>query len=63
LGICDGTSIEGAIVDKNARIGRNVRISNERKLENTDEEGGAMIRDGIVCIDKGAMLQDGWRMP
>jgi glucose-1-phosphate adenylyltransferase len=62
LGICDGTSIEGAIVDKNARIGSNVRIVNQRKLENTDEEAGAMIRDGIVCIDKGAMLQDGWRM-
>ena len=54
--------IEGAIVDKNCRIGRNVRIANEHKLENTDEDGGAMIRDGIVCIDKGAMLQDGWRM-
>jgi glucose-1-phosphate adenylyltransferase len=62
LGICEGTSIEGAIVDKNARIGCNVRIANEQKLENTDEEGGVMIRDGIVCIDKGAMLPDGWRM-
>jgi glucose-1-phosphate adenylyltransferase len=62
LGICDGTSIEGAIVDKNARIGCNVRISNEQKQENTDEDAGVMIRDGIVCIDKGAMLQDGFRM-
>jgi glucose-1-phosphate adenylyltransferase len=62
LGICEGAVIEGAIVDKNVRIGRNVRIANEHKLENADEDGGAMIRDGIVCIDKGAMLQDGWRM-
>jgi glucose-1-phosphate adenylyltransferase len=63
LGICDGASIEGAIVDKNVRIGCNVRIANEKHLDNTDEDGGVMIRDGIVCIDKGAMLQDGWRMP
>jgi glucose-1-phosphate adenylyltransferase len=63
LGICDGSSIEQAIVDKNVRIGRNVRIANPQNLENTDEDGGVMIRDGIVCIDKGAMLQDGWKMP
>jgi glucose-1-phosphate adenylyltransferase len=62
LGICEGAMIEGAIVDKNVRIGRNVRIANEQNLEHADEDGGAMIRDGIVCIDKGAMLQDGWRM-
>jgi glucose-1-phosphate adenylyltransferase len=63
LGICDGTYIDGAIVDKNVRIGRNVRLANEQKLENTDEDRGVMIRDGIVCIDKGAMLPDGFRMP
>jgi glucose-1-phosphate adenylyltransferase len=63
LGICSGTSIEGAIVDKNVRIGCNVRIANDKKLENTEEGGGVMIRDGIVCIDKAALLPDGWRMP
>ena len=62
LGICDGTYIDGAIVDKNARIGCNMRIVNEDRLEHTDENGGVMIRDGIVCIDKGAMLPDNWRM-
>jgi glucose-1-phosphate adenylyltransferase len=62
LGICQGTSIEGAIVDKNVRIGCNVHIANEKRLEHTEEDSGVMIRDGIVCIDKGTMLQDGWQM-
>ena len=62
LGICDGTLIDGAIVDKNARIGRNVRLVNEQKLENAPEAEGVTVRDGIVCVEKGAMLHDGWRL-
>jgi hypothetical protein len=31
LGVGDGSSIENAIVDKNARIGRGVRISNKAR--------------------------------
>ena len=54
LGIGDGTVIEGAIVDKNCRIGRNVRIANERGLETTDETPQAMVRDGIVVVPKDA---------
>ena len=37
LGIGDGTLIEGAIIDKNCRIGRNVRIVNDRRLDTSDE--------------------------
>ena len=56
IGIGDGTVIEGAIVDKNCRIGRNVRIANDRGVETSDETPEAMIRDGIVCVQKGAVL-------
>ncbi|HZT81199.1 MAG TPA: glucose-1-phosphate adenylyltransferase [Gemmataceae bacterium] len=54
----DGTVIERAILDKDCRIGRNVRIVNERGL--TDEEGeNYVIRDGIVVIPRGSVVPDG----
>ena len=62
IGIGDGTRIEGAIVDKNCRIGCNVRICNETGGENSAEKSGVMIADGIVVVVKEAALPDGWRM-
>jgi glucose-1-phosphate adenylyltransferase len=62
LGVGEGSHIEGAIIDKNARIGRNVRIINEKGLDRTEETPFGMIRDGIVVTAKGTMLPDGWRL-
>ena len=62
IGIGDGTLIEGAIVDKNARVGQNVRIRNERGVDSADETEQAVISDGIVVIPKDVTLPDGWRM-
>jgi glucose-1-phosphate adenylyltransferase len=54
----NGTIIERAIVDKDCRIGRNVRIVNRRGL--TDDEGDHyVIRDGVVVIPKAAVVPDG----
>lgn len=61
IGIGDNTTIEGAIVDKNARIGRNVVIRNLRKLKNFDG-ANFYIRDGIVIITKNAIIKDGTRI-
>ena len=61
-GIGAGSVIEGAIIDKNCHIGRNVRITNDRGLETSEETPEAMIRDRIACVQKGAILPDGWRM-
>lgn len=58
LGIGAGTSIYKAIIDKNARIGSNVRIQNERGLRDFDGKG-YYIRDGIVIVPKGGMIPDG----
>jgi glucose-1-phosphate adenylyltransferase len=58
LGVGDGTVIERAIVDKDCRIGRNVRIVNRRGLEN-DEADMYVIRDGVVVIPKGTTVPDG----
>ena len=58
FGIGAGSVIERAIIDKDCRIGRNVRITNRRGLEEAEGEH-YVIRDGIVCIPKGAAVPDG----
>ncbi len=64
-GIGAGTTISGAIVDKNCRIGRNVRVANDRRIESTEdtplESLEAVIRDRIVCVQRGAILKDNWQ--
>ncbi len=62
LGIAEGSFVENAIIDKNCRIGRNVRICNDHKVNTTAETPEAMIVDGIVVVQKGATLHDGWRL-
>jgi len=62
LGVGEGSYIEGAIVDKNCRIGRNVRIVNEQGIDHTDETPFGMIRDGIVVLAKETSLPDGWKL-
>lgn len=62
LGVGEGSHIEGAIIDKNGRIGRNVRIVNEKGIDHTEETPFGMIRDGIVVTAKNTALPDGWRL-
>ncbi|MGH7832624.1 MAG: glucose-1-phosphate adenylyltransferase [Candidatus Binatia bacterium] len=60
LGIGANTIIQGAIVDKNARIGRNVTIVNkDRVRESNREDLGFVIRGGIVVVIKNATIPDG----
>src|SRR5579884_3093638 len=54
----DDVVIERAIVDKDCRIGKGVRIVNSRGVEN-DEGDTYVIRDGIVCIPRGTIVPDG----
>jgi glucose-1-phosphate adenylyltransferase len=58
IGIGEEAIIENAIVDKNARIGRGVRITNQRQ-ENERDAANYHIRDGIVVIPKSAVIPDG----
>ena len=58
LGIGANSVIERAILDKDTRIGRNVRILNKDKVEEAEGENYA-IRDGIVVIPRGAVVPDG----
>jgi glucose-1-phosphate adenylyltransferase len=60
LNVGDGTVISRAILDKDCRIGSRVTILNEKKLTEYDEPGGLWyIRDGIVCVPRGAVIPDG----
>ncbi|MEM6885636.1 MAG: glucose-1-phosphate adenylyltransferase [Verrucomicrobiota bacterium] len=58
LGVGENCVIKGAIVDKNVRIGNNVTISNEGKIEDEDSDY-YYVRDGIVIIPKSAVIPDG----
>lgn len=58
VGIGEDAVIENAIIDKNARIGRGVRIVNAGK-ERERDAANYHIRDGIVVIPKGAVVPDG----
>ncbi len=58
LGIGRNTTIQGAIIDKNARIGERVVISPEGKPADADGPN-YFIRDGVVIIPKNAVIPDG----
>ncbi|MBI2827297.1 MAG: glucose-1-phosphate adenylyltransferase [Planctomycetia bacterium] len=62
IGIGAETVIEGAILDKNCRVGRGVRIANDRHVEDSPETPQALVRDGIVVVPKEAVLPDNWRL-
>ncbi|MFZ9559992.1 MAG: sugar phosphate nucleotidyltransferase, partial [Vulcanococcus sp.] len=60
VGVGRGTTVKRAILDKNARIGRNVTIVNKDHVEEADRpELGFYIRNGIVVVVKNATIADG----
>jgi len=60
VGIGANTVIENAIIDKNARVGKNCVITNKDGIEDlADEERGVFIRNGIVTILRNATIPDG----
>lgn len=58
VGIGEHTFIRNAIIDKNVRIGSNVRIVNEASHEHLDGDN-FFIREGIVIVPKGATITNG----
>jgi glucose-1-phosphate adenylyltransferase len=56
----DGSTIERAILDKDCRIGRNVRLTNgSRSEEYDDPQERFYIRDGIICVPRAGVIPDG----
>jgi glucose-1-phosphate adenylyltransferase len=58
FGVGDGSVIERAILDKGCRIGRNVRIVNQRGIKELVASNFA-ICDGIVVVPKDGVVPDG----
>ncbi|MGF2037792.1 MAG: glucose-1-phosphate adenylyltransferase [Nostoc sp. CmiVER01] len=60
VGIGADSIIRGAIIDKNASIGHDVKIINKDNVQEADRENqGFYIRSGIVVVLKNAVIPDG----
>jgi len=59
LGIGNRCYIKNAIIDKNVRIGDDVRINGGIHLENKDHSLYT-VKDGIVVVKKGAIIPNGF---
>jgi glucose-1-phosphate adenylyltransferase len=59
IGIGDRCYIKNAIVDKNCRIGNDVRINGGKHLPDSDHELYT-VKEGIVVVKKGAVMPDGF---
>jgi glucose-1-phosphate adenylyltransferase len=65
LGVGAGTVVRRAIIDRNARVGRGVRLVNEAGVRDSSRApglrlpAGVVIREGIICVTRGAVVPDG----
>ncbi|XP_028118644.1 glucose-1-phosphate adenylyltransferase large subunit 3, chloroplastic/amyloplastic [Camellia sinensis] len=60
IGIGENTKIKNCIIDKNARIGKNVVIANSEVIQEADRSSeGFYIRSGITIILKNSTIKDG----
>ena len=59
MGIGRNCTIKRAIIDKNARIADGVSLSPEGKADG-EYPHGIVIRDGILCVTKGAVIPAGF---
>jgi glucose-1-phosphate adenylyltransferase len=63
IGVGDGAQIQDAIIDKNARIGKNVYLSPKGMEEGWADEGeNIYIRDGVLVVTKNGVVPDGVRI-
>jgi glucose-1-phosphate adenylyltransferase len=62
VGIGDGAVVEHAILDKNCRVGPQVRVVNEAGGDTSPDADDCVVRDGIPIVVKEATLPEGWRL-
>lgn len=58
VGVGQNCFIENAIIDKNARIGNNVRLSPAGKSD-MFQQGDVIVRDGVLIVQKNGLVPDG----
>jgi len=61
VGIGDNCNLKNVIVDKDCRIGNNVRLTGGNHLPDSDHSLFA-IKDGIIVVKKGAVIEDGFEV-
>jgi len=61
IGIGERCFINNTIVDKNCRIGNDVRLNGGRHLEDVNTPLYT-VKDGIIVVKKGAVLPDGFQV-
>ncbi|PIN18909.1 GDP-mannose pyrophosphorylase/mannose-1-phosphate guanylyltransferase [Handroanthus impetiginosus] len=60
IGIGEGSHVRKAIIDKNARIGKNVMIINKDNVqEGNNEANGYIISGGIIVVVRSAVIPHG----
>ena len=62
IGIGPGAVIDGAIIDKNCRIGAGARIVNDDGRQDFDADRGVVVRDGVIVVPKNTVLPPDWRL-
>ncbi len=55
IGVGMNCEVKNAIIDKGARIGDNVRLSPDGKLDGYSKDG-IFVRDGILCVTKNTVV-------
>jgi len=60
IGIGPGSVLKRCIIDKNVRIGKNVRLVNKDNIQEFDApDASYFIRDGLIIVPKNATIPDG----
>jgi len=60
IGVGSNSVIRKAIIDKNVRIGRDVKLINKDGKDEFDaDDGSYYIRDGIIIVPKNGVIPDG----
>jgi glucose-1-phosphate adenylyltransferase len=62
IGIGAGSVVDGAIVDKNCRIGPGAQIINHAQVEDGRAGEYCEIRDGILVVPKDTTIPENWRV-
>ncbi len=57
IGVGENCEIKNAIIDKGARIGHNVKLNPDGKLDGYSKDG-IFVRDGIICVTKNTIVPD-----
>jgi glucose-1-phosphate adenylyltransferase len=60
IGVGENTTIRRSIIDKNVRIGKNVKLINRGNVQDYESPDKSIyIRDGIIIVPKNATIPDG----